>query len=79
MAKEGIKTNVTLVFSAPQALMAARAGTNLRESLYWAFRRSGESGIELVADIAEIFAIHDIPTEIIATQYTKCKSCDSSR
>ena len=66
LAKEGIKTNVTLVFSAPQALMAARAGATYVSPFIGRLEDQGESGIELVADIAEIFAIHDIPTEIIA-------------
>lgn len=66
LAKEGIKTNVTLIFSAPQALIAARAGATYVSPFIGRLEDQGENGIELVADIAEIFAIHDIPTEIIA-------------
>ena len=62
----GIKTNVTLIFSATQALLAARAGATYVSPFVGRLDDISDSGIDLVADIAEIFAIHDIPTQIIS-------------
>lgn len=62
----GIKTNVTLIFSATQALLAARAGATYVSPFVGRLDDISDSGIDLVADIAEIFAIHGISTEIIS-------------
>ncbi len=62
----GIHTNVTLIFSAPQALLAARAGATYVSPFIGRYDDIGQQGLDLVADIAEIFAIHNIGTEIIA-------------
>ena len=62
----GIKTNVTLIFSATQALLAARAGATYVSPFVGRLDDISDSGIDLVADIAEIFAMHDIKTEIIS-------------
>lgn len=64
--KEGIKTNVTLIFSATQALLAARAGATYVSPFLGRLDDIGSEGIKLIEDIAEIFAIHDIDTEIIS-------------
>ncbi|WP_294394812.1 fructose-6-phosphate aldolase [uncultured Clostridium sp.] len=64
--KEGIKTNVTLIFSATQALLAARAGATYVSPFLGRLDDIGSKGIKLIEDIAEIFAIHDIDTEIIS-------------
>lgn len=66
LAAKGIKTNVTLIFSAAQALLAARAGASYVSPFVGRLDDISDSGINLVADIADIFAIHDIPTEIIS-------------
>lgn len=63
---EGIKTNVTLVFTAAQALLAARAGAAYVSPFLGRLDDISTPGIQLVKDIAEIFAVHDIGTEIIA-------------
>lgn len=65
-AKKGIKTNVTLIFSANQALMAARAGATYVSPFLGRLDDISFNGVRLVEEIANIFAIHDIPTEIIA-------------
>lgn len=65
-AKEGIQTNVTLVFSANQALLAARAGATFVSPFIGRLDDIGQNGMQLIEDIADIFAIHDISTEIIA-------------
>ena len=64
--QEDIPTNVTLVFSANQALMAARAGAVFVSPFLGRLDDISEDGIQLVRTIAEIFSIHDIGTEIIA-------------
>ncbi|MYL49522.1 fructose-6-phosphate aldolase [Halobacillus litoralis] len=61
-----IKTNVTLVFSANQALMAARAGASYVSPFLGRLDDIGHNGMELVAQISEIFDRHAIDTEIIA-------------
>ncbi|WP_017756628.1 fructose-6-phosphate aldolase [Calidifontibacillus oryziterrae] len=62
----GIKTNVTLVFSANQALLAARAGATYVSPFLGRLDDIGHDGLALISQIAEIFAIHGIETEIIA-------------
>ena len=66
LSKEGIKTNVTLVFSATQALLAARSGASYVSPFLGRLDDIGTEGMTLVRDIAEIFAIYDIKTEIIS-------------
>ncbi len=61
-----IKTNVTLVFSATQALLAARAGATYVSPFLGRLEDIGEDGVALVNDIVDIFMLHDIDTEIIA-------------
>lgn len=65
-SKEGIKTNVTLIFSANQALLAARAGATYVSPFLGRLDDIGHNGLDLISTIAEIFAVHDIKTEIIA-------------
>jgi len=62
----GVKTNVTLVFSATQALLAARAGASFVSPFLGRLDDIGYDGIQLVQEIAHIFEIHNINTEIIA-------------
>jgi len=66
LSKEGIKTNVTLIFSANQALLAARAGADYVSPFLGRLDDISQSGIDLVRTIAEIFDIYGIETEIIA-------------
>lgn len=66
LKSEGIKTNVTLIFSPNQALVAARAGASYVSPFVGRLDDISQDGIELVKTIADIFAIHDIATEIIA-------------
>ena len=66
LSKEGIKTNVTLVFSSAQALLAARAGATYVSPFVGRLDDVGQDGLKLIEEIAEIFAMHDIKTEIIA-------------
>ena len=63
---EGIKTNVTLIFSATQALLAARAGATYVSPFMGRLDDISMKGIVLIGEITEIFKIHHIKTEIIA-------------
>ena len=63
---EGIKTNVTLIFSAAHALLAARAGATYVSPFLGRLDDISMPGIDLINEITEIFMMHDIQTEIIA-------------
>lgn len=66
LAAEGIRTNVTLIFTANQALLAARAGAAYVSPFLGRLDDISVRGVELVEEIAEIFAVAGIETEIIA-------------
>lgn len=66
LTKQGVKTNVTLIFSANQALLVARAGATYVSPFLGRLDDIGQNGLDLISDIADIFAIHDINAEIIA-------------
>ena len=63
---EGIKTNVTLVFTSAQALLAARAGATYVSPFLGRLDDISMPGIDLIEDISQIFSMHDIKTQIIA-------------
>lgn len=64
--RHGIRTNCTLIFSANQALLAARAGAYIVSPFLGRMDDIGNSGLSLVSEIASLFSIHAIDTEIIA-------------
>ena len=66
LAAEGIKTNVTLIFTANQALLAARAGATYVSPFLGRLDDINQIGTALIEDIADIFANYDLNTEIIA-------------
>ena len=66
LSKEGIKTNVTLIFSANQALLAARSGATYVSPFLGRLDDISFDGITLIKDISEIFRVFNIKTEIIA-------------
>ena len=66
LAAEGIKTNVTLIFSANQALLAAKAGATYVSPFLGRLDDISQPGIDLIEDIVAIFSNYDIKTEIIA-------------
>ncbi|MBU5334486.1 fructose-6-phosphate aldolase [Anaerocolumna aminovalerica] len=66
LSKEGIKVNVTLIFTANQALLAARAGAAYVSPFLGRLDDISTPGIDLIRTIAEIFDIYNIDTEIIA-------------
>ena len=66
LTEKGIKTNVTLIFSAAQALLAARAGASYVSPFIGRLDDIGQEGVHLIEEIAEIFRMHGIKTEIIS-------------
>ena len=66
LTAKGIKTNVTLIFSAAQALLAAKAGATYVSPFVGRVDDIDWDGVQLVADIADIFAVYGIESEIIA-------------
>lgn len=66
LASEGIKVNVTLIFSAGQALLAANAGAAYVSPFMGRLDDISVPGIDLISSIAEMFAVQGIETEIIA-------------
>ena len=66
LSKEGIKTNVTLIFSPAQALLAAKAGATFVSPFIGRLDDISDNGMGIIDDIATIFEIHGIKTEIIA-------------
>lgn len=66
LSSEGIRTNVTLIFSANQALLAARSGAAYVSPFLGRLDDVSMPGVELVKTISEIFHIYDMKTEIIA-------------
>ena len=71
LAKAGIRTNVTLIFSANQALLAARAGASFVSPFVGRIDDIGWDGVELIQTISEIFELHGIETKIIAASIRK--------
>lgn len=65
LSKEGIKTNVTLIFNATQALFAAKAGTTYVSPFLGRLDDISTPGIDLIRTISEIFTVQNISTEII--------------
>ena len=67
----GIPTNVTLVFSANQALLAARAGATYVSPFVGRIDDIGWNGVDLIQTISDIFSLHGIETKIIAASIRK--------
>ena len=65
LTDEGIKTNVTLIFSALQALMAAKAGATYVSPFVGRLDDLAQEGMELIEQIVQIFANYEIKSEII--------------
>lgn len=65
LSKKGIKTNVTLIFSSVQALLAARAGATYVSPFVGRLDDIGQNGMDLIAEVVEIFKTNNIETQII--------------
>lgn len=66
LSSEGIKTNVTLIFTANQALLAARAGASYVSPFLGRLDDINVRGVDLISEIAEIFSVAGLDTQIIA-------------
>ena len=66
LSKKGIKTNVTLIFTVNQALLAARAGATYVSPFLGRLDDISEDGVQLVTKVAELFRVHNLDTQIIA-------------
>ncbi|MEG7855108.1 fructose-6-phosphate aldolase [Bacillus pacificus] len=66
LTEKGVKTNVTLIFTVNQALLAARAGATYVSPFLGRLDDISEDGVLLVAKIAELFDVHQLDTQIIA-------------
>lgn len=66
LTKDGIKTNVTLIFSPTQALLASRAGATYVSPFVGRLNDISADGKKLIENISDIFELHEIDTEIIA-------------
>lgn len=66
LSREGVKTNLTLCFSLNQALLAALAGATYVSPFVGRLDDVGHDGIQLVAEIVEVFQYYDLPTQVIA-------------
>ena len=65
-AEEGIKTNCTLIFTANQGLLAAKAGASLISPFVGRLDDINQDGMIVIRELAEIFAIHEIDSEVLA-------------
>jgi transaldolase len=65
LSKEGIQTNVTLIFSANQALLAAKAGASFVSPFIGRLDDNGQEGMRVIEEIMDIFCNYDIRTEVI--------------
>jgi len=66
LTSEGIKTNVTLVFSAIQALLAAKAGATMASPFIGRLDDVGQDGMQLIEDIVQIYENYGFQTEVLA-------------
>ncbi len=66
LSQEGIKTNVTLIFTVSQGLMAAKAGATYVSPFLGRLDDIGTDGLALVAELKQVFELYNYPTEIIA-------------
>jgi transaldolase len=65
LSKDGVKTNITLVFNSNQALVAAKLGATYVSPFVGRFDDISEVGMDLIGDIAQIFANYQFPTQIL--------------
>lgn len=78
LSKEGIKTNVTLIFSANQALFAALAGATYVSPFVGRLEDTLHDGIQVVSEIRDIFDIYSLDTEIISASIRSPKQLADS-
>jgi transaldolase len=75
LVKDQIKVNMTLCFSLNQALLAAAVGAAYVSPFIGRLDDIGEDGMQLVADIVDVYDYYDIPTEVIAASIRHTQHC----
>ena len=73
-----IRTNMTLVFSVSQAILCAKAGATYISPFVGRLDQIGEDGVGLIQDIARVFCIHNIKTQILAASIRSPKQAEDS-
>lgn len=66
LSKKGISTNLTLCFSVPQAVMAAKCGATYVSPFIGRIDDIGQDGINLISDIVEVYSIHGFETKVLS-------------
>jgi len=80
LSREGIKTNVTLVFSPNQALLAALAGATYVSPFVGRLDDAGQNGMDMVAEIVRMFRGYSYPTQVLAASIRHPMHCvDAAR
>jgi transaldolase len=75
LVKDGVRVNMTLCFSLNQALLAAAVGATYVSPFIGRLDDIGEDGMQLVADIVDVYNYYDIPTEVIAASIRHTQHC----
>jgi transaldolase len=78
LSREGIKTNVTLIFSVAQGLMAAKAGATYISPFVGRLDDIGEDGMQLVRDLRDVLDLYGMKTEIIAASIRSLKHVEAA-
>ena len=78
LAKDGIKVNVTLIFDAAQAILAAKAGATYVSPFVGRLDDNSVNGLDVISDIAEIFNKHWIKTQILSASIRGVKAVSTS-
>ena len=73
-----IRTNMTLVFSVSQAILCAKAGATYISPFVGRLDQIGEDGVGLIQDIARVFCLHNIKTQILAASIRSPKQAEDS-
>ena len=73
-----IRTNMTLVFSVSQAILCAKAGATYVSPFVGRLDQIGEDGVGLIQDIARVFCLHNIKTQILAASIRSPKQAEDS-
>lgn len=78
LASDGIKTNVTLVFTADQAILAAKSGASYVSPFVGRICDQHWDGLDLIQEISDLFTMHDIDTEILAASIRDARQVSKS-
>lgn len=78
LASDGIKTNITLVFTADQAILAAKSGASYVSPFVGRICDQHWDGLDLIQEISDLFTMHDIATEILAASIRDARQVSKS-